>query len=73
MEILTREIQTNQIGKKGSDQFMMDEDYKKAWDNYLKLCKLSARDFFTNMIKEVGLNSPFEDGCIAALVEILDK
>ena len=52
---------------------MMDEDYKKAWDNYLKLCKLSARDFFTNMIKEVGLNSPFEDGCIAALVEKLDK
>mgnify|MGYP006945425162 CR=1 FL=1 len=52
---------------------MMDEDYKKAWDNYLKLCKLSARDFFTNIIKEVGLNSPFEDGCIAALVEKLDK
>ena len=52
---------------------MMYEDYKKAWDNYLKLCKLSARDFFTNMIKEVGLNSPFEDGCIAALVEKLDK
>ena len=52
---------------------MMDEDYKKAWDNYLKLCKLSARDFFTNMIKEVGLNSPFEDGCISALVEKLDK
>lgn len=48
---------------------MMDEDYKKAWENYLKLCKLSARDFFTNMIKEVGLNSPFEDGCVAALVE----
>lgn len=50
---------------------MMDEDYKKAWENYLKLCKLSARDFFTNMIKEVGLNSPFEDGCVAALVEKL--
>ncbi len=52
---------------------MMDEDYKKAWDNYLKLCKLSARDFFVNMIKEVGLLSPFEDGCVAALVEKLDK
>ncbi len=52
---------------------MMDEDYKKAWENYLKLCKLSARDFFVNMIKEVGLNSPFEDGCVAALVEKLEK
>ena len=51
---------------------MMDEDYKKAWENYLKLCKLSARDFFVNMIKEVGLNSPFEDGCIEALVRKLE-
>ncbi len=50
---------------------MMDEDFETAWNNYLKLCKLSARDFFVNMIKEVGLNSPFEDGCVAALVEKL--
>ncbi len=52
---------------------MMDEDYKKAWENYLKLCKLSAKDFFVNMIKEVGLNSPFEDGCVASLVEKLQR
>lgn len=51
----------------------MDEDYKKAWESYLTLCKLSASDFFTNMIKEVGLNSPFEDGCIKAIVEKLEK
>ena len=52
---------------------MMDEDFQKAWNNYLKLCKLSARDFFVNMIKEVGLESPFEDGCIEKLVGKLDK
>lgn len=52
---------------------MMDVDFEKAWKNYLKLCKLSARDFFVNMIKEVGLNSPFEDGCVEALVKGLDK
>ena len=52
---------------------MMDEDFDKAWANYLKLCKLSAKDFFVNMIKEVGLNSPFEDGCVKALVEKLNK
>ncbi len=52
---------------------MMDEDFDKAWANYLKLCKLSARDFFVNMIKEVGLNSPFEDGCVADLVKKLNK
>ncbi len=52
---------------------MMDEDFDRAWANYLKLCKLSAKDFFVNMIKEVGLNSPFEDGCVAELVEKLNK
>ena len=51
---------------------MMDEDFEKAWDRYLKLCKLSAKDFFVNMIKEVELNSPFEDGCMEALVKKLN-
>ncbi len=50
---------------------MMDEDFKKAWNNYLKLCKLSARDFFVNMIKEVGLENPFEDGSIEKIVQKL--
>ncbi len=43
---------------------MMDEDYEKAWESYLKFCRLSASGFFTDMLKEVGLQSPFEDGCI---------
>lgn len=50
---------------------MMDDDYKGAWEKYLKLCKLSARDFFVNVIKEVGLKSPFEDGCMEELVSKL--
>ncbi|MGN0298114.1 MAG: M3 family oligoendopeptidase [Lachnospiraceae bacterium] len=52
---------------------MMDKDYKKAWNNYLKLCKLSARDFFINMIQEIGLDCPFEDGCIEKLVKELEN
>ena len=48
---------------------MMDEDFDKAWANYEKLFKLSAKDFFVNMIEEVGLKSPFEDGCIKELIE----
>lgn len=51
----------------------MDQDFDKAWESYLKLCKLSASDFFTNMIKEVGLNSPFEDGCLKEIVQNLEK
>lgn len=51
----------------------MDENYKAAWESYLKLCKLSASDFFTNMIKEVGLDSPFEPGCLKNIVKNLEK
>ena len=50
----------------------MDEDYKAAWDSYLTLCKLSASDFYINMIKEVGLDVPFEDGCVKSIVEKLE-
>ncbi len=51
----------------------MDEDYKGAWESYLKLCRLSASDFFTNMIKEVGLDNPFEPGCMKNIVQKLEK
>ena len=51
----------------------LDADFGEAWKSYLKLCKLSASDFFTNMIKEVGLDSPFEEGCIKNIVEKLEK
>lgn len=51
----------------------MDNNYEQAFDDYLKLCKLSAKDFYTNMIKEVGLKSPFEDGTIEWIVEEMKK
>jgi len=51
----------------------MDRDYKKAWESYLKLCKLSASDFFTGLLRQVGLNNPFEDGCVRDVVARLEK
>ncbi len=51
----------------------MDADFKGAWESYLKLCRLSASDFFTNMVKEAGLMSPFEPGCLKNIVEKLEK
>ena len=51
----------------------MDEDFAAAWESYLKLCKLSASDFFTNMIREVGLDSPFEPGCMKTIAEKLES
>ena len=50
---------------------MMDDDFKTAWSRYEQLCRLSAKDFFVNVIQEVGLQNPFEDGCIEPLVEKL--
>lgn len=50
----------------------MDEDYKEAWASYLKLCRLSASDFFTNMVKEVGLKNPLEDGCLEGVVKKME-
>ncbi len=49
----------------------MDEDFDAAWASYLKLCKLSASDFFTGLLEKVGLDNPFEDGCLAKLAEKL--
>lgn len=51
----------------------MDENYEEAWKSYLKLCRLSASGFFTDMIVEVGLGNPFEDGCVKSIVERLQK
>ena len=51
----------------------MDKDYKEAWERYLKLCKISARLFYSDMLKEVQLDVPFEDGCIKKLVDNLKK
>ncbi len=52
---------------------MMDEDYEKAWESYLKFCRLSASGFFTDMLKEVGLQSPFGDGCIKNVIGKLEE
>ncbi len=51
----------------------MDKDYKEAWEHYLQLCKLSAKDFYENELAEAGLKSPFKDGTIAELVEEMQR
>lgn len=61
--------------------FVMDmEDHKKAWESYIKLCKISATLPTKKALAEVGLESPFEDGTIEKILpklidflESLDK
>lgn len=51
----------------------MDEDFRGAWEAYLKLCRLSASDFYTGLLKAVGLECPYDEGCIQKMVEKLEK
>lgn len=51
----------------------MDEEYQAAWESYLKLCRLSASGFYGDMLKEVGLKVPFEDGYFERIVEKLSE
>lgn len=51
----------------------MDSDFGAAWESYLKLCRLSASDFYTNMLEEAGLDNPFSEGCVKNIVEKLEK
>lgn len=52
---------------------MMAQNYPRAWQSYLKLCKLSASGFFTDMIREVALANPFQKDCLARLVRALEE
>lgn len=51
----------------------MDENYEEAWESYLKLCKLSASKFYADMLKEVGLKVPFEEGYFDEIVNKLSE
>ncbi|MCI7813975.1 MAG: M3 family oligoendopeptidase [Lachnospiraceae bacterium] len=51
----------------------MDENYEEAWESYLKLCRLSASDFYGNMLKKVGVKVPFEDGIMKEIAEKLEE
>ena len=49
----------------------MDKDYKEAWKSYLALCRLSAGKFYREMLREVGLKVPFENGYFEEIVSSL--
>lgn len=51
----------------------MDQDYRAAWESYLKLCKLGASDFYPVLLESAGLKAPFEDGCISEIVAGLEQ
>ncbi|HEY2495309.1 MAG TPA: M3 family oligoendopeptidase [Paenibacillus sp.] len=46
----------------------MNEDWKLAWVDYLKLCQSGGSQSFTGLVKVAGLISPFENGCVASVI-----
>lgn len=51
----------------------MQENFKSAWEHYLDLCRRGGTLKFTELIKEAGLLSPFEDGCIKNMVKSIES
>ena len=43
-------------------------NHQKAWDNYLNLCKLGGSKSFVQLINEVGLKNPFQDGTMKEII-----
>lgn len=52
---------------------MMDEDYKGAWQKYMELCRLGAKEFYEPMLEKIGLISPFKEGTMKMIVEKMEK
>jgi len=44
------------------------KDHETAWSDYLKLCRLGGSKTFTGLLNAANLTSPFEDGCVSAIV-----
>ena len=47
------------------------EDQETAWADYLRLCQAGGSKSFLELISVANLVSPFEDGCIASVVNVI--
>lgn len=48
------------------------EDFDAAWKDYLHLCDLGGSMSFTKLVKEAGLISPFEEGCVESVIGTIE-
>ena len=49
----------------------INKDFNAAWKDYLHLCKLGGTQSFLGLVKEANLKSPFEEGTVAAAMEVV--
>ena len=49
-----------------------NEDRKKAWEDYLRLCRAGGSKPFLELVELAGLESPFKEGCLESVVESIE-
>lgn len=49
------------------------KNHEEAWNSYLKLCNLGGKLGTKDILREVGLDIPFEEGTIAKITPELEK
>lgn len=54
--------------------FVWDQkDHQAAWESYLNACRRAGIVPFKELVKECGLRSPFEPGCIDSVLPTLEQ
>jgi len=56
-------------------QFLIlnEENHNKAWESYLKICKIGGKLSFLDIVKQAKLKSPFIKGNLKTIIEKVEK
>lgn len=49
------------------------ESHRQAWSDYVRLCNAGGSRSFLELVKLANLRSPFEDGCVASVVDVITE
>jgi M3 family oligoendopeptidase len=49
------------------------ENHQTAWADYIRLCKAGGSQSFLGLVQLANLRSPFEDGCIASVIQDINN
>jgi len=49
------------------------ENHESAWADYLRLCHAGGSQSFLELVKLAKLDSPFQQGCIASVVKVIEE
>ena len=45
------------------------KNHEDAWKDYVELCRAGGSRSFVDLVKLANLRSPFEDGCVASVID----